>query len=188
MPVRCKKKGELEGNTVVATVMSNFGFLKTMKRHGIEVIQTKVGDRHVIKAMKERGLNLGGEQSGHFDFSAIFNTTGDGLVAALQVIQIMIERKTSLSDLASGIERCPQALINVPVGNKPPLKELKEVEMAVKEVETALNGDGRVVLRYSGTESICRVMVEGPKSQQVQVMAQGIAKQIEQAIGSKGGC
>lgn len=179
-----KKRGVLANNKVVSTVMANFGFIKAMEELDIEVIRSPVGDRYVIQDMLKHEANLGGEQSGHMIFLD-HNTTGDGLVSALQVMRIMIETDSKLSDLATVFKRYPQACINVRVASKPPLEKMSKVKEAVAQVEKNLNDSGRVLVRYSGTENICRVMVEGPKQKQVQQMAQTIANAIENEIGEK---
>lgn len=178
-----KKQGRLKNNKVVATVMSNFGFIKAMKDASIDVIRSQVGDRYVIQDMLKYDANLGGEQSGHMIFLD-HNTTGDGLVCALQVLRIMIETDSKLSDLAAIITRYPQTCINVKVKSKPPLTELKRVQDAITQVEKMLGDSGRVLVRYSGTENICRVMVEGPKQKQVQEMALSISTVVSEEIGS----
>lgn len=178
------KRGLLKNNRIVATIMSNFGFLKSMSELGIEVIKSQVGDRYVIQDMLKNETNLGGEQSGHLIFLD-HNTTGDGLVSALQVLRIMIETDSKLSDLASIVKRYPQACVNVRVTSKPPLETLTQMNELVSEVEKALSDSGRVLVRYSGTENICRVMVEGPKLKQVQQMAKSIAGAVQKEIGAK---
>lgn len=177
-----QKHGLLRNNTVVSTVMCNFGFVKSMEELGIKVIQAQVGDRYVIQEMLKYDTNLGGEQSGHL-ICLDYNTTGDGLVTALQVLRIMIETDSRLSDLASFVKRYPQALVNVRVKMKPPLDEMKSVTEAITTVEKLLSGSGRVLVRYSGTENICRVMVEGSKQKQVHELAHVIAQAITQEIG-----
>lgn len=179
-----KKKGILRNNKVVSTVMSNFGFIKAMEADGIEVIRSQVGDRYVIQDMLKQEANLGGEQSGHLIFLD-HNTTGDGLVSALQVLRIMIETDSKLSDLAAIVKRYPQACVNVKVSSKPPLESLKAVLEAIAQVEKSLGDSGRVLVRYSGTENICRVMVEGPKQKQVHQMAVIIANAVQMEIGNK---
>jgi phosphoglucosamine mutase len=179
-----QRQGLLRNNKVVATVMSNFGFLKAMEQFGIEVIRAAVGDRYVIQEMLKHEANLGGEQSGHMIFLD-HNTTGDGLVCALQVLRIMIETDSKLSDLASIFKRYPQACVNVKVKSKPPLESMKAVQEAKSQVEKMLADSGRVLIRYSGTEDICRVMVEGPKVKQVHEMANLIAAAVRTEIGSK---
>jgi phosphoglucosamine mutase len=178
-----KKQGVLRNNKVVSTVMSNFGFIKAMESIGVEVIRSQVGDRYVIQDMLAQDANLGGEQSGHLIFLD-HNTTGDGLVSALQVLRIMIETDSKLSDLASFVKRYPQTCINVKVASKPPLQDLALVQTAITQVEKTLADSGRVLIRYSGTENICRVMVEGPKQKQVQQMATSIAAAVQNEIGA----
>lgn len=176
------KKGQLRNKKVVATVMSNFGFIKAMEQLGIEVIRSQVGDRYVIQDMLKHDAVLGGEQSGHMIFLD-HNTTGDGLVCALQVLRIMMETDSKLSDLASVFQRYPQAIVNVRVKSKPALDTLKKFNQAQADAQTTLGDSGRVLVRYSGTENICRVMVEGPKYKQVHEMAQKIADVIHEEIG-----
>lgn len=177
-----KKRGLLKNNKVVATVMSNFGFIKAMEAAEIEVIRSQVGDRYVIQDMIKHEANLGGEQSGHMIFLD-HNTTGDGLVCALQVLRIMIETDSKLSDLATVVKKYPQACINVKVNRKPAIKDLKTVQETIADVEKQLGDSGRVLVRYSGTENICRVMVEGPKQKQVQQMAATISQAVSTEIG-----
>lgn len=178
-----KKQGVLRNNRVVSTIMSNFGFLKAMEDLGIEVIKSQVGDRYVIQDMLKYDSNLGGEQSGHLIFLDQ-NTTGDGLVSALQVLRIMTETDSKLSDLAAIVKRYPQACVNVPILSKPPLETLKKTTETIRQVEKSLADAGRVLVRYSGTENICRVMVEGPKQKQAQQMAEMIASAVKNEIGS----
>lgn len=177
-----QKRGLLRNNKVVATVMSNFGFFKAMEELGIEVIKSAVGDRYVIQEMLKHDANLGGEQSGHLIFLDQ-NTTGDGLVSALQVLRIMTETDSKLSDLASLVKRYPQACVNVRVKSKPPLESLKQMNGLVREAENTLGNSGRVLIRYSGTENICRVMVEGPRQKQVDQIAKTIASAVQAEIG-----
>ncbi|MFT4552273.1 MAG: phosphoglucosamine mutase [Chlamydiales bacterium] len=177
-----KNKGLLQNNIVVGTVMSNFGFIKSMKDIGIQVVQSRVGDRYVIQEMLKQKSNLGGEQSGHLIFLD-HNTTGDGLVSALQVLRIMIETDSKLSDLASIVKRCPQALVNITVASKPPMEGINSLKTVIAKVEKHLAGTGRVLVRYSGTENICRVMVEGQKQKQVVEYADDIAKVVRDEIG-----
>lgn len=177
-----QRRGVLRNNKVVATVMTNLGFIKAMEQFGIEVILSQVGDRYVIHDMLKYEANLGGEQSGHMIFLD-HNTTGDGLVCALQVLRIMIETESKLSDLATVFKKYPQACVNVKVLSKPPLDTLKKVKESIAYVESNLADNGRVLVRYSGTENICRVMVEGPKLKQVQQLAHSIAAAVENEIG-----
>jgi phosphoglucosamine mutase len=176
------KKGLLASNTVVTTVMSNLGLKLAMNELGIDLKETSVGDRYVIEQMKKDNLNLGGEQSGHLIFLE-HNTTGDGLVAALQVLRIMNETDSKLSDLASFIKRCPQTLLNVQVKEKPELSSLEKTQKAIKKAESLILNKGRVLVRYSGTENICRVMVEATKQKKAMKIAQGISEIIKEEIG-----
>lgn len=179
-----KERGMLRNNTVVGTVMSNFGFFKAMEKLGINVVCSQVGDRYVIQEMINHEANLGGEQSGHLIFLDK-NTTGDGLVSALQVLRIMIETDSKLSDLTKLVERFPQVLVNVRVREKPHLEHISSVQKAIREVEQELGSSGRVLVRYSGTEMICRVMVEGPVLKHIQDLANKIAKTIQDKLGEK---
>lgn len=178
-----KEQGLLSNNKVVSTVMCNYGFIKAMHALGIDVIQSQVGDRHVIQKMLEHDAILGGEQSGHLIFLEQ-NTTGDGLVSALQVLRIMMEKKMKLSELASIIDPYPQANIALKVNLKPPLESLKASVLKINAIEKALGDEGRVLVRYSGTENICRIMVEGPSSEQVQHFAAEIAQVIDDEINA----
>lgn len=175
------KRKVLKNNRVVGTVMSNLGFIKAMENLGISVIKSPVGDRYVIQDMLLHDANLGGEQSGHVIFLD-YNTTGDGLVCALQVLRIMIETDAKLSDLASFVQRYPQTCVNVPVPSKPPLESLEKTQDSIKQVEKILGNTGRILVRYSGTENICRVMVEGTKYKQVIQLAEGVAAIIREEI------
>lgn len=183
--VDMKMRGLLRGNKVVATQMSNYGFFKAMDAEGIEVVTSDVGDRYVIQEMLKHDANLGGEQSGHLIFSD-HNTTGDGLVSALQVLRIMTETDSKLSELSTVLQRYPQALVNVRVADKPPIESLDGLQGQVDEVTRALGDQGRVLIRYSGTEPICRVMVEGPTRKQVNEIANQLAHVIDTEIGMKG--
>lgn len=177
-----KKHGLLKNNRVVGTVMSNFGFVKAMKEEGIEVILSAVGDRHVVHEMIKNDCNLGGEQSGHFIFLD-HNTTGDGLVSALQVLRIMVETGSKLSDLAKIVKKCPQVLINVPIKEKTPLDRLSGTQKAIREGEKKLGENGRILVRYSGTEKICRVMTEGFDEALVRRVADDIVGEVKKEIG-----
>jgi len=170
-----KGKGLLNTNAIAATVMSNLGLFRAMDEAGITVHRTKIGDRYVLETMLKEGLNLGGEQSGHVIFSD-YTTTGDGLITALQILRIMRETGRKLSDLRRVLRRYPQALVNVPVRDKPPLETLVGVQEAVRRVEAALGTDGRVLVRYSGTEYLARVMVEGREEREVKAHAELVAE------------
>jgi phosphoglucosamine mutase len=177
-----KEKKALRGNAVVGTVMTNLGVIRSLEKLGIEMPLSGVGDRLVIHEMRKRGLALGGEQSGHIIFLD-HNTTGDGLVSGLQVLRVMVETGRSLSDLAAFVEHYPQHLINVAVCKKPPLDSLQRAQSVVREIEKTLGEQGRVLVRYSGTERICRVMVEGADVGVVEQGTQAIAAAVQTEIG-----
>ena len=154
------QQGKLPGNILVATVMSNMALEVFMKERGGTLIRTNVGDRHVVAAMRQQGALLGGEQSGHLIFRE-YSTTGDGLLAALQILRIMRQRGRPLSELAGLLVPYPQELRNVHVEHKIPFEENVEIADAVARIEEGLEGRGRVLLRYSGTEPLCRVWLKG---------------------------
>lgn len=162
-----KSQGKLKKDTIVATVMSNLGFFLMGEKCGLTIEQTKVGDRYVLERMKEIGASLGGEQSGHIIFLDE-NTTGDGLLSALHLLEVMAETGKSLSELASVMEVLPQALVNAKVADhkKDKYMEYPEISEAIRELEKKFAGEGRVLIRPSGTEPLVRVMIEG-KDQQV---------------------
>ncbi len=174
--------GELPGATVVATVMSNLGLRKTLARHGIAVHATPVGDRAVVLAMREHRFGFGGEQSGHIIFARETDYTGDGLFTALKLLSLPGIRERGGSAAFTGFHRFPQVLLNVRVPRKPDLATLPEVQAAVERVGGELGADGRVVLRYSGTEDLCRVMVEGPTDDAVRRNAEQIADAVRRSI------
>ncbi len=175
-------EGRLPGNTVVATVMSNIGLELSLQEVGVRLTRTPVGDRYVLEEMLAHGYALGGEQSGHIIF-AEHNTTGDGIVTALQVLAVMQKRGRSLSELASCMTAYPQVLINVPVKRREPLTSFPHIQEIITEVEKELNGSGRVLVRMSGTEPLARVMVEGREQTQIERMAVRIASVIERELG-----
>jgi phosphoglucosamine mutase len=177
------RAGRLEQNTVVATVMSNFGLDETLTAEAGKVVRTKVGDRYVIEEMMKKKLNLGGEQSGHIIFRD-FTTTGDGIISALQILRIMHQTGQPLIKLKTCLENYPQAQRNVLVKEKPPLTELPTVMKLVNEAEKELSGKGRVLLRYSGTEPKIRLLIEGRELDQIDKQANRIADAIQQAIGT----
>ncbi|MDQ6734298.1 MAG: phosphoglucosamine mutase, partial [Nitrospirota bacterium] len=152
--------GQLKRRTLVGTVMSNFGLELAMAKAGIKLVRTPVGDRYILELMMAEGYNLGGEQSGHLIFLD-HNTTGDGLISALQVLSLMKRTGRPLSDLARCMTAVPQVLLGVPVKQKPDLSTLPDVQSAIKAAEVKLNGTGRILVRYSGTEPLLRIMVEG---------------------------
>jgi phosphoglucosamine mutase len=175
--------GRLEQSTLVATVMSNFGLDETLAAHGGKVVRTKVGDRYVIEEMISRKLNLGGEQSGHIIFRD-FTTTGDGIISALQILRIMHKTGQPLSKLKTCLKKYPQAQRNLVVKAKPPIEELREVVKLRDEVERELAGQGRVLLRYSGTEPQIRLLIEGREFDKIDKQADRIANAIQNAIGA----
>ncbi len=168
------ERGELADDTVVATVMSNLGFHHTMRDAGIAVHTTAVGDRYVLEALHARGLNLGGEQSGHLVFLD-HATTGDGLLTGLSLMSRMSATGSSLADLAAVVQRLPQVLVNVPVADRLAVAASEEVAEAVNDVESELGDSGRVLLRPSGTEQLVRVMVEAPTQEQAEQVAARLA-------------
>jgi len=178
------ERGTLKGKAVVATVMSNLGLERAVERLGLSLVRTAVGDRYVVEEMRAGGYNLGGEQSGHVVFLD-HNTTGDGLVTALQTLAYMRRKEKPLSELVADVERFPQVLVNVRVAEKRPLDSLPSVQAAVQRVEKALDGRGRVLIRYSGTEPKARVMVEGDDEMRVREYADTIAGELRRALGGE---
>ena len=173
-----KKCGTLTNNTVVATVMSNLGLFKAFDEVGIKYATTAVGDKYVHEYMIAHGNRLGGEQSGHIIFSQ-YATTGDGILTSLKVMEVMLAEKQKLSQLASPVKDYPQVLKNVRVADKKRAQEDEEVRNAVKQVEEILNGNGRILVRESGTEPLVRVMVEAPTSEQCELLADRVVNTIK---------
>jgi phosphoglucosamine mutase len=178
-----KEKGELANNTVVTTKMSNYGFRVAMKELGINNNITKVGDRYVLEEMKKSGAIIGGENSGHIIFLN-HHTTGDGILTALQILKVMKETGKPLSELAKIMKIYPQKLINVSVSDKPPLDTLPEVQEVIEQVEEELGDTGRVLVRYSGTQPLCRVMVEASTEEATEKYCKRIADVVEEQIGN----
>ena len=175
-------QGRLKGNAVVATVMSNIGLEIACRESGIELIRTAVGDKYVMEEMVARGLSLGGEQSGHIIFSDhLF--TGDGIATALQVLRLMAETGRELADLASQLATYPQVLVNVRVREKADLAGIPAVASVIERVERQLAGEGRLLVRYSGTEPLLRVMIEGRNQQEIQARADDIAAAVKECLG-----
>lgn len=174
-----KKKGTLKKDTIVVTVMSNLGFFAMCDRCNIHAEKTKVGDRYVLENMLENGYNIGGEQSGHIIFLDD-NTTGDGLLSALHLLEVMVETKKPLSELATVMEVYPQALVNAKVPNhkKEQFMEYAEIAEAISALEKKFNGQGRVLIRPSGTEPLVRVMIEGKDQAQIEKDARELAELI----------
>jgi phosphoglucosamine mutase len=174
-------KDILPGKTLVATVMSNMALELFMREKGGQLLRTPVGDRYVAEAMRAHGAVLGGEQSGHLIFLQ-YSTTGDGVLAALQVLKVMQEKQRPVSELAGILDPLPQYLMNVPVQRKIPFDQVPEVQKSVHAAERALKGNGRVLLRYSGTETKARVMVEGMDPQLVQTLTADLAQVIQDHV------
>ncbi len=168
------RNGLLAKQTLVGTVMSNFGLELSMAKAGLKLVRTPVGDRYLLERMQAGGYNFGGEQSGHFIFLD-HNTTGDGLISALQVLSLMKRTKQPLSELAKAMSAVPQVLVNVKVTRKPELESIPDVARAMREGEQSLNGSGRVLVRYSGTEPLLRIMVEGEKASMIREVAERLA-------------
>jgi phosphoglucosamine mutase len=175
------RKGMLRGNKIVVTVMSNLGLHLALKKAGIEVIETKVGDRYVLEKMLETDAVLGGEQSGHIIFTE-YNTTGDGIATALQLLKVMAETGKPLSRLAQQMVRLPQVLVNVRVKEKTGWDINPEIKSVISQGEKALEGRGRVLVRTSGTEPLVRVMAEGPDEQELHNIVQNIAQVVEKEL------
>jgi phosphoglucosamine mutase len=177
-----KQQGELKGNGLVATVMSNIGLELALRASGIDMIRCPVGDKYVMEEMIKRGLSLGGEQSGHIIFSEhLF--TGDGIVTALSVLRVMADTGRELADLAGELVTYPQVLLNVRVREKRDLQTVPAVADAMKRVEDRLAGNGRLLVRYSGTEPLLRVMIEGQDQQEIQGWATQIVNTVKEHLG-----
>ncbi|ATO37373.1 phosphoglucosamine mutase [Geobacillus thermodenitrificans] len=177
-----KETGRLKQQTVVSTVMSNLGFYKALEAQGISSVQTAVGDRYVVEEMKKNGYNLGGEQSGHIIFLD-YNTTGDGMLTALQLVNIMKVKGKPLSELAGEMKKYPQLLVNVRVTDKEKAMEHEQVKKVIAEVEAEMNGNGRVLVRPSGTEPLVRVMAEAPTEEACRTYVERIADVIRREMG-----
>jgi len=175
------KKGLLKDNKIVVTVMSNLGLRLALEKAGVEILETKVGDRYVLEKMLETGAVLGGEQSGHIIFSE-YNTTGDGIATALQLLKVMVETGEPLSRLADQMVRLPQVLVNVRVKDKSGLETNAAVKEAIARVEQKLKGRGRLLVRTSGTEPLVRVMAEGPDEEELKQLAGSIARVVEKEL------
>jgi phosphoglucosamine mutase len=162
--------------------MSNLGLERAIENDNGKLLRCNVGDRYVVEAMRKRGLNFGGEQSGHLIFLD-HATTGDGLVAAMQVLAILLREGRPLSELASeAMQRVPQVLVNVTLPGRRPLEELPKTSKAISSAEKSLGKSGRVLVRWSGTEPKLRVMIEGPKHDRIKAMAEGIAAEAQKEL------
>jgi len=172
----------LKKKTLVTTVMSNLALDRVIERHGGKVVRTKVGDRYVVEEMRAEGYNFGGEQSGHHIFLD-YSTTGDGVISALQLLGVMRKQNRKLSDLAGLLQKLPQVLRNVPVREKQDLTHLHAVSETIERAEKKLRDRGRVLVRYSGTEPLVRIMVEGPNQKECERLAEEIGKAIRKELG-----
>lgn len=181
LALEMQRRGQLTGNTVVATVMSNIGLEIALKDRGLTMIRTPVGDKYVMEAMTAGGYVLGGEQSGHVILASHL-PTGDGMATALAVIRVMADTGRELADLASALQTFPQTLVNVRVRHKKPVDQVPEIQAAIAGVEAALDGRGRVLVRYSGTEPLLRIMIEGEDQATVQAWAEEIADAVRETI------
>lgn len=177
-----RKQGRLANDLVVATTMSNMGLEAALRRDGIRMLRAPVGDKYVLEEMKKSGAVLGGEQSGHIIFSEIA-TTGDGLLTALKVLEVVAQTGKALADLVADLKVFPQVIKNVRVREKKPLEQIPAVEMAIQEAQRDLNGAGRVVVRYSGTEALARVMIEAESRALMERHVSAITEAIEKELG-----
>jgi phosphoglucosamine mutase len=178
-----KEKGRLKSRTVVATSMTNMGLEIALRKMGLALVRTKVGDKYVLEKMLEIRSNLGGEQSGH---TILLDEcpTGDGILTSLKMLEVMVQKKRPLSSLVRGLVEYPQILLNVPVARKLDFKDVPEIAKAMAKVQRLLKGRGRLDVRYSGTEPLARVMVEGEELKLIQKCAQGIAEAIKRNLGT----
>jgi phosphoglucosamine mutase len=177
-----KSTGKLKGNVIVGTTMANLGLERALEKSGLKLVRTDVGDRYVLEEMQRIGANLGGEQSGHILFLDDA-TTGDGMLTAVKIASL-ISIAGPLDELVADLKVFPQKIANVRVQSKPPLASLPEVARLLGEAERALGNSGRVILRYSGTESLARVMIEAEHEEDVRRWTESLASAIRSAIGS----
>lgn len=177
-----KRDGVLKNDTLVTTIMSNAGLEAAMQEAGIKVIRTAVGDRYVLEEMMRSDCNLGGEQSGHLIFSD-YNTTGDGLITALKVLTLMKKTGKSLSELSSCMQTFPQRLVNIRVREKKDIDSIPEINRVIRDSEKILEGKGRIVVRYSGTEPLLRIMVEGDKEDKINSIVVEISAIVNRCLG-----
>jgi phosphoglucosamine mutase len=176
------KRGLLAGHVVVATVMSNIGLELALGERGISLVRAPVGDRYVLEELLVRGAKLGGEQSGHIIFPDI-SLAGDGLITAIELLRAVQDSERSLGELALRMTRYPQILVNVRVLSKPAFETIPAIKSEADRVERELEGRGRLLLRYSGTENLARVMIEGPDAEKINEQANQLAEIIRQTIG-----
>ena len=178
-----ESEGRLEGRRVVATVMSNLGLEVALRGRGVELLRTDVGDKYVLEELLRTGASVGGEQSGHIIFPAV-SLAGDGLVTAVRVLRVMRETGRQLHELNEGFERYPQVLTNVRVREKVAFEEVEEIARCARETEAELGERGRLLLRYSGTEPLARVMIEGQRQDEIERLAEGLAAVIRRTLGA----
>src|SRR5271169_4760293 len=176
-------QGKLKADTVVSTTMSNMGLEIALKTSGIRMLRANVGDKYVLEEMLKTGATLGGEQSGHIIFRDTDNTTGDGLLTALRLMDIIVRSGKSLAELVGDLKVFPQKIQNVRVREKIPFAQVPEVQRAIEAAERELDGNGRVVVRYSGTEALARVMVEAESEEKMRALTAGIAGEIQKRLG-----
>jgi phosphoglucosamine mutase len=176
-------QGKLAGSIVVATTMSNMGLEIALKKSGIRMLRANVGDKYVLEEMLKTGATLGGEQSGHVIFRDGDGTTGDGLLTALRLMDVIARSRRSLAELVGDLKVFPQKIQNVRVREKIPFAQVPEVQRAIEAAERELDGNGRVVVRYSGTEALARVMVEAESEEKMRALTAGIAGEIQKALG-----
>jgi phosphoglucosamine mutase len=174
---------ELDHDTVVATVMSNIGLELAFEVAGIHLVRTDVGDKFVLEELLRRGASLGGEQSGHIIFPRL-SLAGDGLITTLSILRAMTEERRDLHELTEGFQAFPQILMNVPVKVKQPFAEFPAIQELAREVETSLGSEGRLLLRYSGTESLARIMIEGRSQDEIEGHARALASLIQRTLGT----
>ena len=177
-----KSKNELKKNTIVSTVMSNLGFHKAVEKEEMIALKTQVGDRYVVEEMRKNDYNLGGEQSGHIVFLDL-NTTGDGVLSAIQLMYVMKATGKKLSELAAEVTTYPQELVNIRVTNKNGVMDIPAVKAVIDEVEAEMAGNGRVLVRPSGTESLLRIMAEAETDEKTHEYVTRIADIVRQEIG-----
>ncbi|WP_192987285.1 phosphoglucosamine mutase [Carnobacterium mobile] len=176
------EKGRLKKDTIVSTVMSNLGFHKAVEAAGMTALETQVGDRYVVEEMRKNGYNFGGEQSGHMVFLD-YNTTGDGMLSGIQLLNVMKQTGKKLSELAEEVQTYPQRLVNIRVSDKNGAMEIPAIKTIIEEVEKEMNGDGRILVRASGTEPLLRVMAEAPTQEKVDSYVERIADVVRAEIG-----
>jgi len=178
-----RSRGLLRESTIVATTMSNMGLEIALRKSGIRMLRANVGDKYVLEEMLKTGAVLGGEQSGHIIFRDGEATTGDGLLTALRVMEIMARSGKPLAALVRDLKIFPQTIQNVRVREKIPFEQVPEIQRAIENAKRELAGNGRIVVRYSGTEALARVMVEAESEEKMQALAQSIAGKIKHALG-----